>query len=172
MTVQRRVRILAVALLLILVLSSAPPAPAAVLAADARKPAAAFTLEDDSGKPLALSDLQGKVVLLNFWATWCHGCKTELPWFSEFAKTYGKSGLAVVGASTDKDGWKVVRPYLRQKPVHFPVVLAPAELTDSYHLEAMPMTILIDRRGRVAATFTGMVDRAVCEKDLQALLHE
>src|SRR5450755_4658269 len=71
-----------------------------------RKPAPAFILKDSAGKSVKLSKYRGKVVLLDFWATWCHGCKEEIPWFAEFQKTYGPRGFAVVGVSLDDDGWK------------------------------------------------------------------
>ena len=77
-----------------------------------RKPAANFTLADANGAKVALADYKGKVVLLNFWATWCGPCKVEIPWFVEFNKTYKDRGLAVVGVSLDDDGWKSVKPYL------------------------------------------------------------
>src|SRR5260370_13761054 len=70
-----------------------------------------FTLKDAIGAEIRLSALQGKVVLLNFWATWCHGCKTEIPWFMKFAGRYSHNGLVVLGVSLDEDGWKSVKRY-------------------------------------------------------------
>src|SRR5258708_23375953 len=81
-----------------------------------------FTLPDASGAGIRLSDYKGKVVLLNFWATWCHGCKTEIPWFMELAAKYKDRGLVVLGVSLDDDGWKPVRPYLAEKKINYPVV--------------------------------------------------
>src|SRR6266404_2878543 len=72
-----------------------------------------FTLEDSNGASTKLSGYKGKVVLLDFWATWCTGCKVEIPWYMEFAKKYEQSGLAVVGVSMDKEGWTVVKPFMR-----------------------------------------------------------
>jgi cytochrome c biogenesis protein CcmG/thiol:disulfide interchange protein DsbE len=137
-----------------------------------RKPAPAFALPNAAGREIALDAYHGEVVVLNFWATWCHGCKQELPWFVQFEKQYGSRGLTVIGASTDADGWKSVAPYLKKKPLNYPVVIADEALTSAYGLGAMPMTILIDRQGRVAASFTGVVDRAACDKAIQSLLRE
>jgi cytochrome c biogenesis protein CcmG/thiol:disulfide interchange protein DsbE len=126
--------------------------------------------EDSQGKPVRLADLKGKTVLVNFWATWCHGCQTEIPWFVEFEKKYGDRGLAVVGISMDEDGWKSVRPYLKSKRLNYPVVIGDEQLGKAYRLGAMPRTILVDRDGRIAATYDGVVPKASFERDLQALL--
>jgi peroxiredoxin len=137
-----------------------------------RKAAPAFALPNAAGREIALDAYRGEVVVLNFWATWCHGCKQELPWFVHFEKQYGSRGMTVIGASTDADGWKSVKPYLAKKPLNYPVVIADQALTSAYGLGAMPMTVLIDRQGRVAATYNGVVDRAACDKAIQALLRE
>ena len=71
-----------------------------------------FTVKDSTGADLRLSSYKGKVVLLNFWATYCVPCRTEIPWFIEFDKTYRDKGFAVVGISMDEDGWSVIKPYL------------------------------------------------------------
>ena len=82
----------------------------------ARKAAVDFSLPGRDGKALKLSSLKGKVVLLDFWATWCAGCKVEIPWFIEFDKAYRAQGLAAVGVSMDDEGWKTIEPYLKQHP--------------------------------------------------------
>ena len=137
-----------------------------------RPPAPAFSLQNAAGRDVSLDGYRGQVVVLNFWATWCHGCKTELPWFVEFEKRYGSRGLTVVGAATDAEGWKKVRPFLAKKPLNYPVVIVDEALTKAYGLEAMPVTVLIDRQGRVAATYQGMIDRAACDEAIRSLLHE
>src|SRR5438552_7014768 len=80
-----------------------------------RRPAPDFTLNDASGKPIQLSGFKGKVVLLNFWATWCGGCRVEIPWLIEFQQTYGHRGFVVLGVSLDAEGWKLVKPFIRDK---------------------------------------------------------
>jgi peroxiredoxin len=162
-------------LLLAGVLASADRAHAAapvLTPAEERTAAPGFALEGASGREVSLEGLRGEVVVLNFWATWCHGCKLELPWFVQFEKQYGSRGLSVVGASTDAEGWKIVRPFLAKKKLNYPVVIADESLTKAYGLGAMPMTVLIDRQGRIAATYKGVVDRAATDRAIQSLLRE
>ena len=135
-----------------------------------RKPSPSFKLTDQHHKALALSDYRGKVVLLNFWATWCHGCQSEIPWFVEFQKKYGDRGLAVIGLSMDKDGWKSVTPYLREKKLNYAIGIGSDALASQFGLDNMPLTVLIDRQGNIAETHSGVVDRAGIERDLQELL--
>jgi peroxiredoxin len=137
-----------------------------------RKPAPKFTLIDAKGAPITLPDYKGKVVLLNFWATWCHGCTQEMPWFIEFQDKFKDKGLAVIGVSMDDDGWKSVRPFIRQKKVNYAVVIGNKELGDQFGLGSMPMTVLIDRDGNIAGRYEGVVDREGCEKEIRALLEE
>jgi len=81
-----------------------------------------FTLADIKGAPVHLSDYKGKVVLLNFWATWCGPCKIEIPWFIEFEKTYKDRGFATLGVSLDDNGWKAVKPFVALKAINYPVM--------------------------------------------------
>jgi thiol-disulfide isomerase/thioredoxin len=100
-----------------------------------RKAAPEFALKDSSGKTRKLRKYRGKVILLDFWATWCTGCKKEIPWFSEFQRKYAKEGLAVIGVSMDEDGWKVVKPFLAEHPITLPTAtrrrIHSAKLRDS-----------------------------------------
>jgi len=110
------------------------------------------------------------VVLLNFWATWCNSCKQEIPWFMQFESKYKESGLTVLGVSMDDDGWKAVRPFLQEKKLNYPVVIGSESLGKLYGLNAMPRTVLIDREGKIALAYEGVVNREGCEKEIQALL--
>jgi peroxiredoxin len=125
-----------------------------------------FTLTDSKGSSLRLSDYKGKVVLLNFWATWCHGCKLEIPWFIEFENRYKGSGLAVIGVSMDDDGWKSVKPYIEQNRINYAVVIGGERLGKLYGVRSMPMTLLIGRDGKVAHLYTGVVDKKACESEI------
>jgi peroxiredoxin len=125
-------------------------------ASEPRKAAPDFELKDADGKAIALSAYKGKVVLLDFWATWCHGCETEIPWFMDFASRYRDRGLAVIGAAQDDDGWTSVRPYVTEKKMNYPVVLGTGDLAQRYGVMNLPVTFLIDRDGRVAFVHAGL----------------
>jgi peroxiredoxin len=146
---------------------------AALEPAQARKPAPEFSLQDAAGKTATLADYHGKVLLLDFWATWCHGCKEEIPWFAAFYKTYAPQGFQVVGASLDDDGWKTLKPFLAEHPIPYRVVLGDEAFAKRYAIENMPDTFLIDRHGRVAAAYrAGIVDRNDIEANIKSLLAE
>lgn len=135
-----------------------------------RKIAPDFTLTGANGQPVSLSSYKGKVVLLDFWATWCGGCKVEIPWYIEFFKKYRSQGLAVIGVSMDDEGMKVVRPFLIQKGIDYPVVIGNDSLAKQYNLTSMPMTLLIDRNGKIAVSHVGVVDKENFESHIQELL--
>jgi cytochrome c biogenesis protein CcmG/thiol:disulfide interchange protein DsbE len=146
---------------------SRPPAPST---AD-RKPAPEFTLKDADGRTVKLSDYKGKIVLLNFWATWCGPCKLEIPWFAEFERKYKDRGFAVLGVSMDEEGWEVVKPFLSEMQVNYRVVLGDEAVAKAYQgVESLPTTFIIDREGRIAATHVGLVSKGRYEKDLTELL--
>jgi peroxiredoxin len=147
-----------------------PTVRAVVQPAGERQAAPEFALKDSSGKTVKLKKLRGKVVLLDFWATWCHGCKEEIPWFVEFERKYGKKGLTVVGVSLDEEGWKIVKPFIKETKVPYRILLGDEITAKKYGIENMPDTYLIDRRGQIAATYVGLVDKADVEANIQAML--
>jgi peroxiredoxin len=146
--------------------------PATITAANSRKTASDFTLSDSKGATIKLSDYKGRVVLLDFWATWCTGCKVEIPWYMEFQNKYKENGISVVGVSMDEDGWKSVKPFLMKHPMNYSVVVGNADLAKLYSVDSMPMTLLIDRDGKIAASHVGMVEKDAFEREIQILLKE
>jgi peroxiredoxin len=129
-------------------------------------------LKDANGKDVKLTDLKGKVVLVNFWATWCESCQVEIPWLVEFQKEYDARGLVVIGISMDDHGWKSVRPWLKEKKVNYPIVIGKEALGKQYGLDGMPLTALVDREGRIADVHPGLVDKAATQQKIRALLQE
>jgi peroxiredoxin len=129
-----------------------------------------FTLPNAAGENVRLSAYKGQVVLLNFWATWCPACTTEIPWLIEFQSEYRAKGLAVLGVSMDDNGWKAVQPFVAAEKLNYPVMIGNDQLAKSYGLSAMPMTFLIDRGGKIVATSVGVVDKSACEREIVELL--
>ena len=144
---------------------------AAVKAETARKPAPNFTLKDGDGKVVKLSDYKGKVVLLNFWATWCGPCKIEIPWFVEFEQNYRDKGFAVLGVSMDEEGWSVVKPYVTAHKVNYRMLIGDDMTAQMYGgVESLPTSFLIDREGRTAAVHIGLVSKKVYQDDIAQLI--
>jgi len=136
-----------------------------------RKSAPDFTLKDSDGRTVKLADYRGKIVLLNFWATWCGPCKFEIPWFVEFEQNYKDQGFAVLGVSLDEAGWDAVKPYLTRFKVNYRVVLGDDQIAQVYGgVDSLPTTFLIDRDGRIASVHIGLVSKDVYQKDIQHLL--
>lgn len=149
-----------------------PTVRAILQLAGQRKAASDFALQDGSGRQVSLKDYRGKVVLLDFWATWCHGCKLEIPWFADFSRKYRDRGVVVVGVSLDDDGWKVVTPFIKTAQIPYGIVLGNDAVSKAYGIQNMPDTFLIDREGRIAAAYNGVVDQQNVDDNLRALLSE
>jgi cytochrome c biogenesis protein CcmG/thiol:disulfide interchange protein DsbE len=132
-----------------------------------------FTLKDSSGAEVHLADYAGKVVLLNFWATWCVPCRIEIPWFIDFEEKYKDQGFAVLGVDFDShEEWEIVKPYMAEQKMNYQVVLVgDTELPEPYYsIEALPTTLLIDRAGHIAATHNGLVSKPTYEEGIKELL--
>jgi peroxiredoxin len=146
-------------------------AKAGIIAANSRKTAPDFALKDAHGATVRLSNYRGKVVLLNFWATWCEPCKTEIPWFIEFENHYKNSGFVVIGISMEEDGWGAVMPYLQDRKIGYRVVVGDRKLGKRYGgIDALPTTLLIDRRGRIAESHEGLETKSTYEDEIRYLL--
>ncbi len=134
-------------------------------------PAPSFVLKDAGGKPISLTAYKGKVVLLNFWATWCAPCRIEMPWFEEFSKKYQSKGLVVIGISLDDGGWKTVQPALAKLNITYPVVLGDSKVSNSYGMgDLLPVTFLIDRTGKIQAVKEGFGKKEEFESTIEKLL--
>jgi peroxiredoxin len=150
----------------------APAASAISIKKEAeRKRAPNFELNDQAGQVVRLADYAGKVVLLDFWATWCVPCKASMPWFNEFVKQYDPVGFAVIGVSMDGGGWDTVRPFIEKMGITYPIVLGTKRVAYLYgDVEELPLAFLIDREQRVAAIHSGAASRKEFEKAVRALL--
>lgn len=132
--------------------------------------APAFSMQDVDGKPQSLADYKGKVVLLDFWATWCVPCQSEIPHFVEFQNNLAPQGFQVLGVSMD-DGPDPVRKFYQQYKMNYPVVMGTTNLAESYGgILGLPVTFLIARDGRIAAKYVGLTDTNLIQQKIQSLL--
>jgi cytochrome c biogenesis protein CcmG/thiol:disulfide interchange protein DsbE len=147
------------------------PVKQAVKDTATRKVAPEFTLKDANGKVVHLADYKGKVVLLDFWATWCGPCNVEIPWFTEFERKYKVRGFEVLGVSMDEDGWKAIQPFATAKGINYRIVLGDDKTGDLYGgIEALPTAFIIDREGRIASVHLGLVARKEFQDAIEQLL--
>jgi peroxiredoxin len=129
-----------------------------------------FTLTDLNGNKISLADYKGKVVILDFWATWCGPCRIEIPGFVDLQERYRKDGLAVIGVAVD-DGPDAVRQFYKEFKMNYPVAMGTETVTALYGgLPGLPTTFLIGRDGRIYAKHSGAVDPEVFEEEVKELL--
>jgi cytochrome c biogenesis protein CcmG, thiol:disulfide interchange protein DsbE len=132
--------------------------------------APSFAIKTTDGKTIALSDYQGKVVLLNFWATWCGPCQTEMPRFVRFQREYSARGFQVIGISMD-DSDAPVRTFISKLKPNYPIAMGNAKLAESYGgILGLPITLLIDRTGRIEKRYEGAVNLDAMQRDIERLL--
>lgn len=136
------------------------------------KQAAAFELPDVDGAIVRMADFKDKVLLVNFWATWCQPCLIEIPWFLEFQEQYGPQGFEVIGISLDDEGAEVVKPFMEKHGMTFTVLLGDEEVTEQFGgILGLPTTFLVDRDGKYYSMHRGLVSRDIIEDDLLTLLN-
>lgn len=127
-----------------------------------------FTLTDVEGKKVSLSDYKGKVILLDFWATWCGPCKMEIPSFIELQNVY-KDDVVVLGVSLDQGGPSAVVPFVEKMKINYPVVYGDGTVVKAYGgIRGIPTTFVIDRDFNIQRKYVGYTDHKVFEKDILA----
>ncbi len=146
-----------------------------------RKPVPAFTLQNADNKPVTSRSLSGKVVVLNFWATECGGCRLELPSFIELDRAYRAKGVDIIGISMDvmyeslkgtTEAWSKVKPFVQTQKLVYPILMDDGHLESAFDIQNMPATWLIDKSGRVAAIYVGIVSKSSLEANINKLLSE
>jgi thiol-disulfide isomerase/thioredoxin len=138
------------------------------------------TFKDLQGKDVSLSSFKGKVVVVNFWATWCEPCRVEIPWMIDFQQKLGDKGFTLLGVAMDDEGKSVVEPFVQKTQfdvdghnmtMNYPIVLGNDDLAAKFGgLIGLPTSVVISRDGKVAKRFIGLASRDQLEKTIQGLL--
>lgn len=140
---------------------------AAVAHADSR-PAPAWKLKDLDGKDVSSSQFAGKVVVVDFWATWCGPCVEEIPGYVALQKKYGKDGLVIVGVSLDRGGVAKVKKFVQDHGMNYTIVMGSPDIADVFGgFEAIPTTFLISRDGKIVHQKTGSWSHADYEAQVK-----
>lgn len=153
----RMVRVSSRVRLLSILIAGLPMLPGAVLAADIVPGAVApaFQLNSSTGKPIALADLKGQVVLINFWASWCGPCRQEMPILDQLYKSYQAAGFTLIGVNVEPNASDADK-FLKGTPVTFPILFDPQSMVSKlYEVSGMPSTIIVDRDGKIAYVHHG-----------------
>ena len=146
----------------------------------AAKPAPDVTLKDLDGKDLSLAQYKGKVVLVNFWATWCEPCQVEIPWLIEMQQKYAARGFTVLGIAMDEEGASVVTPWVKKErfdvngsksQMNYPIVIGDDAAADKFGgLLGYPTSVLINRDGKVVKRITGIISYDEISKSIESQL--
>lgn len=129
-----------------------------------------FTLVDLSEKSVSLSGLKGRVVLLEFWATWCPPCRESAPGIEKLYTTYKDRGFMVLGISLDSGDWDSVRSFVKEYKITYPVLMGTEDVADQYQVRTIPLFVLVDKEGKVHRRYLGSGNEGSIEEDLRSLL--
>jgi peroxiredoxin len=146
--------------------------PGSFVKSAAPRPAPAFSLKTLDGRTVSLADQKGKVVLLDFWATFCAPCVKAMPKLQKLHDEHAARGFTVIGIATDEKGASVVAPVVAKTKVKYPIVLANEAAWKEYDVRTLPTMFLIDRGGRIVKQFGGTVDHKTVEAEVKRLLAE
>jgi thiol-disulfide isomerase/thioredoxin len=143
-------------------------------------PAPDVTLKDLDGKDVSVAQYKGKVVLVNFWATWCDPCKVEIPWLIEMQQKYGAKGFTVLGVAMDDEGRSVVAPFVQKEKfettggesqMNYPIVIGNDAAADKFGgLLGYPTSVLIGRDGKVIKRITGLISQDEISRTIESQL--
>lgn len=144
------------------------------------EPAPQLTLKDLNGNDVSLSDYKGKVVLVNFWATWCEPCRTEIPWLIDLQHKYADKGFVILGIALDDEGKKVVAPFVakerfdvdgKQEPMDYKILIGDDAAAEKFGgLFGYPTSILISKDGKQLKRITGIISPDEMTKTIESQL--
>jgi peroxiredoxin len=129
-----------------------------------------FTLQDMSGKSVKLSDYKGRVVLIDFWATWCPPCRAAMPGLEKLHKAYKDKGLVVLAISLDMGGWDSVKSFIADHGLTYLVLKGTDDVSDQYEVRTIPMMLVVNKEGRITKRYLGFGSEEDLEKDIKAAL--
>ena len=129
-----------------------------------------FTLQDLSGKKVRLADFKGKVVLIEFWATWCPPCRAEIPTIERLHAQYGSKGLTVLAIALDEGGWDEVKAFAAEHKISYTVLKGTEDVSSKYMVRLIPSTFLVDKEGNIKKRYMGGGSSEAVEQDIKALL--
>jgi thiol-disulfide isomerase/thioredoxin len=136
-------------------------------------PVPAFELDAMDGSSYVMEERKGKVVIINFWATWCGPCRFEIPELVELQDEYGPEGFEVLGISMDDGGFEVVRPFADEMDINYPIVVDHGSVASQFGgVYGLPTTFIVDRQGMIQERIIGIVTRRSLEPRIQILLSE
>jgi len=153
--------------------TSRPPRPGNfVRVPSPSRPMPAWTMTDLEGRAVSSTNFAGKVIVLNFWATFCPPCITELPELKSFHSAQETNGVVVIGASVDDGGAELVRNFAERRKLNFPILLAGQDTRDSFGgTIPLPSTFVVDRRGLIVARYIGTLTEEELTKTVAPLLN-
>jgi thiol-disulfide isomerase/thioredoxin len=170
----RRLEIIAIGLVLFVWLPARSPAAEGACSAQAKVANLTLKFKDLQGKSINLSDYKGKVILLDFWATWCPPCRKEIPGFIELYNKYKSRGLVVIGISMDDtDDTANVKHYAAQIKMNYPILLGfgrEDDLKPAFGELPLPTSFVIARDGRICARHDGLTATELVEREIAGLL--
>jgi len=138
---------------------------------DSFKRAPDFALKNSKGETVRLSSFEDKVIILNFWATWCGPCRREIPGFVNLYKKYNEKGLEIVGVSVDQNGWDAVTPFIKNYKVNYPILMFNYQVVKDYGgIRGIPTTFIINRKGKIVEKIVGLQPDAYFERKVKELL--
>jgi peroxiredoxin len=132
--------------------------------------ASEFSLKDMSGKTVRLSDYKGKVVLLEFWATWCPPCRASVPGLEKLHKAYKDKGLVLLAVSMDEGGLDEVRSYIKESGITYTVLKGTDDVAVQYQVRSIPLILVLNKEGKIAKRYMGFGSDEDLEKDIMAIL--